>query len=117
MKFSFFPSPKSISWKYKLALFAILPILITIASSAIFSFNMMQQSKTVRVTIESLNERRQYSNEALIEILQFQTAIQQLIASDNKSQIRENAIAVIRASSIVDEICSVYRKHCLTIKM
>lgn len=82
---------------------AIFPIVITTVSSIVFSKNMLAQSKNIQKTVHDFNEQRQLSSNALIEVLQFQTAIQSLIASDSRTDIRENAIAVIKVSSLVDE--------------
>ena len=93
----------NIKWKYKIACLVLVPNLVAIFVLATFAFTASKQSNDV-LNLSSVTNRHQHqSAKTMSEILKFQTAIQQLIASDDKVDIRKSAIAAIKAASLVDE--------------
>lgn len=98
-----FKSLKNLPWKYRIALLVIFPFIISLATIITLSYDVLRQNKSMQSTAIESKSRQYQAAKTLTEILKLQIASQSLIASDSKADIRESAIAVIKASSIVDE--------------
>ena len=92
-----------ISWKYKVIIIAALPIFIAVSSASTFTLVTLNQSDAITRLAQRSGINQQQSGQAMVEILKYEAAIQQLIAEDEKKQIRKSAIATIKATSIVEE--------------
>ncbi|MBX2809891.1 MAG: methyl-accepting chemotaxis protein [Cellvibrionaceae bacterium] len=81
----------------------VLPLFIALLSSLVFTVSTLEQNNEMRAMIQDTKIREQQAIQTLTEILKFEAIIQKLIASEEKSDIRANAIAAIKATSLIDE--------------
>ena len=96
-------SLKSISWRYKLILLVLFPAVIAVGSVLITGYTLNAQNQTLKTAISASEVRQNQANLTLVAIMQLQRDLLALIASDERGDIRENAIATIRATSVLDE--------------
>ena len=92
-----------LSWRYKLIAMSVLPALVAIGCVVLASFTLTQQNLALTTAIEASQTRQHQANSTLVAIMKLQRDLQALIASNTPAQIRENAIATIKASSTLDE--------------
>ena len=92
-----------LSWRYKLIAMSVLPALVAIGCVVLASFTLTQQNLALTTAIEASQARQHQANSTLVAIMKLQRDLQALIASNTPAQIRENAIATIKASSTLDE--------------
>ncbi len=93
----------NISWRYKIigltTLFLSLSIVIGLGSG----YFVKHQEQELRLLLESSQLRVKAAISAGIAISDLDVALQSLITSQEKNQIRQSAIKTIRATSILDE--------------
>jgi len=94
---------KNIPWKYKLSIGLVFPILVAIVIGIVSGLTMHRSNVSILQQLTSSRINQQQASSALVAILKFDNALQALIASSTKTNIRKNAIATIRASSLLDE--------------
>ena len=94
---------KSIQWKIKIALMLLVPFTVILLTLLVLGIDLIFQNTKMKTTVSKSKENQSQASVTLSEILKFQIANQRLIASDEKTDIRESAISVIKASSLVDE--------------
>ncbi len=92
-----------ISWRYKLVVMCVLPALVAVGCVLLAGFTLTRQNQVLDIAIEQSQQRQHQANSTLMAIMQLQRDLQALIASNTPAQIRENAIATIKASSTLDE--------------
>lgn len=93
----------AISMRYKLIFICVFPALVAAGTLILAGFTMTRQNQELNAAIGASELRQTRANATLIALLQLQRDLQALIAADEKSDIRTNAIATIKASSTIDE--------------
>lgn len=93
----------AISMRYKLIFICVFPALVAAGTLVLAGFTMTRQNQELNAALEASELRQTRANATLIALLQLQRDLQALIAADEKSDIRANAIATIKASSTIDE--------------
>lgn len=92
-----------ISWRYKLIFMCVMPALVAVGCVALASYTLTEQNQSLATAIKGSQTRQHQANNTLMAIMQLQRNLQALIASNNPTDIRQNAIATIKASSSLDE--------------
>ncbi len=94
---------KNIPWRIKLLILSIIPIVIGLGVSAYAAVMLNKQNKQMHSLAEETAHNQVIASNLLVAILDFEISIQGLIASSTRTDIREAAIASIKASSIIEE--------------
>jgi signal transduction histidine kinase/CheY-like chemotaxis protein/HPt (histidine-containing phosphotransfer) domain-containing protein len=94
---------RSISWKYKLGIVSAIPFLVGVSMGCLSSYIVYHQSNVIKSKVETSVEHQTIVSSARVAIVDFERAVQAVIAADSADDIRQNSITVIRASSFVDE--------------
>lgn len=97
------PKYSNLNWRAKISLLVLLPFTVTIIAVGVLAFDLVKQNRNIQSAVEEKINAQTQAAKTLSEILAFQASIQQLIASESSDDIRGSAIAVIKASSVVDE--------------
>ena len=93
----------NLSWRFKLLLIVALPLVVAIGCAALAGSTLWHQSYSVEAALEKSRERQVRATEALSAILELQRDLYALIAVSGSDAVRQHAIAVIGASSALDE--------------
>ena len=92
-----------VSWRYKLIAMCLLPALVAVGCVLLAGTTLTQQNQELASAIERSQSRQHQANNTLMAIMRLQRDLQALIASSAPADIRQNAIATIKASSSLDE--------------
>lgn len=93
----------SILWKYKLGFVVLVPVMAAVFVGIVAVVNVRETAAKLHMELQHSQAQQGTATEALISILNFDRALQALIASDTPNNIRKYAIATIKATSVMDE--------------
>lgn len=91
------------TWRQKLLFVSALPMLVGMMIAAGAGYLLFKQNITMLQLSETASTNQQKSTSALVSILEMQIALQKLIASVDKKDIRASAIATIKATAAAEE--------------
>ncbi len=94
---------RNLSWRFKLGIIGLLPILTALYLWIAFSQSLSYQNTVMQQRLLESGKRQSAAATNLVSILEMQYLIQALIAADDKSDIRKFAISSLKASSILEE--------------
>ncbi|WP_444996714.1 methyl-accepting chemotaxis protein [Aliikangiella sp. IMCC44359] len=94
---------RKLSWRIKLGIIALLPILTALYLWIAFSHSLSQQNSVMQERLLESGKRQSAAAINLISILEMQYLLQALISAEDKTDIRKFAIASLKASSILEE--------------
>lgn len=94
---------ESISWKYKLSLLVLIPVVAASIVGVLSALNVYNTANVLGQELELSQSRQSSATQVLIAILNFDRSMQALIAADDSVAIRTHAIATIKAAALVDE--------------
>ncbi|WP_346992860.1 hypothetical protein [Alteromonas gracilis] len=91
------------SWQFKLYLVGAVPILVCLSIVVLASNTLFSQSESLQNAIDDLKSRQDMSLSFMVANLALNAEVKSLIAASSKEDIRESAIATIKATSTVEE--------------
>lgn len=100
----------NVSWRFKIMLLGALPLLLLVLVSAVSGLTLQQQNNKVATVLADFQLRQEVASNSALAIVRYQEAVMGLIVANQSSDIRNGAIASIRASSSVDESVQLLQK-------
>lgn len=91
------------SWKAKLLLLCIFALLNSVVVAVIIAYSVSRQSLQMEESLSVFSSRQSEAVDILSSLLNFNKALQEAIAANEKMQIRKLAISAIKYASLVEE--------------
>lgn len=92
-----------LSLKVKLLIISLLPIAVAVIVVALSALSMSRQNALLEASLSQSEARQRQANATVTSIINHQKSLNGVIAAHDKTAIRKNAIAAIKAASELDE--------------